>query len=313
MIKKEWLKTVNPYFYVLPAFIFLTFLTLLPNIYSLYISFTNYSFPYHYEKFNFIGIANYLDIFKGEEFRVFVSIFFWTVLWAVCSVGFQLIIGLALALFLNQKGFCGQKIYRTLFIIPWAIPSFISVLMWGGLLNTSHGSINYLLHQYLGLSPIPWLDEPFWARVSVILVNLWLGFPFMMSIALGALQSIPQELYEAASVDGANKVQAFRFITLPMLRAAMLPVIISSFAFNFNNFTGIYLLTAGGPPVPGGPSAATPAGATDILVSYTYKLAFGQANTAFYGLACAYAVIIFLLIATLSALNFKLTGAFKEL
>ena len=308
--KNFWDK-LDPYLYILPAIIFMTALTIFPNLYSFYISFTNYSFPYHYEQYKFIGLANYYDILTGSEIKVFFGIFVWTLIWAIGSVISQAILGLILALILNQKKLGGVKIYRTLFIIPWAIPAFISVLMWGGILN-SDGSINAML-VFLGIGKVKWLIVPFWAKFSVLLVNLWLGFPFMMSVSLGALQSIPSDVYEAASVDGATKLQQFYKITLPLLRTAMLPVLLTSFAFNFNNFTGIYLLTQGGPPVPGGSDGATAAGATDILISYTYKLAFGQANTAFYGLACAYAVVIFIMIGTLSAVNFKMSGAFEEL
>lgn len=308
---KSLREKIDPYFYIFPAFICMIILIIFPNLYSFFISFTNYSFPYHYENYSFVGLANYFDILTGSEIKVFFGLFVWTVIWSLGSVISQVLAGLMLALILNQKKLGGVKIYRTLFIIPWAIPAFISVLMWGGILN-EEGSINLVLAN-LGLGKIEWLTNPLWAKFSVLLVNLWLGFPFMMSISLGALQSIPEEVYEAASVDGATKVQQFWSITIPMLRTAMLPVLLTSFAFNFNNFTGIYLLTSGGPPVPGGPDGATAAGATDILISYTYKLAFGQANTAFYGLACAYAVVIFLMIGTLSAVNFKMSGAFEEL
>ncbi|HPZ07469.1 MAG TPA: sugar ABC transporter permease [Candidatus Eremiobacteraeota bacterium] len=302
---------IDPYLYIFPALIFMAALTIFPNLYSFYISFTNYSFPYHYEEYKFVGLANYYDILTGSEIKVFLGIFIWTVIWAIGSVLSQVALGLILALILNQKKLGGVKIYRTLFIIPWAIPAFISVLMWGGILN-SDGYVNTIFIA-IGIGKIKWLTDPTWAKFSVLLVNLWLGFPFMMSVCLGALQSIPGDVYEAASVDGATKIQQFFKITLPLLRTAMLPVLLTSFAFNFNNFTGIYLLTQGGPPVPGGADGATAAGATDILISYTYKLAFGQANTAFYGLACAYAVVIFLMIGTLSAINFKLSGAFEEL
>jgi len=308
---KKFTDKIYPYFYILPALLFMLALTIFPNLYSLYISFTNYSFPYHYQSYEWVGLANYWDILSGDEIKVFAGLFIWTVIWAVGSVLGQVVLGLILALILNQKKLGGVKVYRTLFIIPWAIPAFISVLMWGGILDRD-GFVNLMLTKF-GLSGFEWLTRPLWAKFSVLLVNLWLGFPFMMSVSLGALQSIPQEVYEAADVDGASKLQQFLHITLPLLRSAMLPVLITSFAFNFNNFTGIYLLTTGGPDVAGGPDAATPAGATDILVSYTYKLAFGQPNTAFYGLACAYAVVIFLIIGVLSFANFKATGAFDDL
>lgn len=296
------MKRLYPYGYVLPAFIFVTLVTLFPNIYSLYLAFTNYSL-YHFEKFEFIGLKNFKEILFGAELSIFLKVFYWTVIWAALSVGVSLAIGLMLAILLNKSDLKWKNFYRTLLIVPWAVPSFITVLMWGGLLNSDYGAINMLLKS-TGLSPAPWLVEPAWARISVIMVNLWLSFPFMMSISLGALQSIPGELYEAASIDGANKFKQFKKITLPLLRSALIPVLITSFAFNFNNFVGIYLLTSGGPAV-----ARSAAGATDILVSYTYKLAFTLSR---YGLSCAYAVLVFIIIGTLSLINFKITGAFED-
>ncbi|MDQ7826768.1 MAG: sugar ABC transporter permease [Candidatus Eremiobacteraeota bacterium] len=330
----------SPYPYILPAIVFVTLIVLFPCLYSFYLAFTNYSL-YHFTSFSFIGLDNFKEILLSAELSTFLSVLWWTFIWASVGVLSQVVVGLAFALVLNKPHLWGKNLYRTLLIIPWAVPSFITVLMWTGLLNTDFGlinksitgtpilcsfinfmingvnhlieALNYLLgigHLHLETFKmdsrgfVPWLTEGPWAKISVLMVNLWLGFPYMMSISLGALQGIPAELYEASSLDGASKVQQFRRITLPMLRSSMLPVIITSFAFNFNNFVGIYLLTAGGPAV-----AGSRAGATDILVSYTYKLAF---NLSQYGLACAYAVLIFLLIGSISMVNFKLTGAFKE-
>ncbi|MHC9539846.1 MAG: ABC transporter permease subunit [Vulcanimicrobiota bacterium] len=339
-----------PYLYILPAIIFVTLITLFPNVYSLYLAFTNYSL-YHFQQFQFIGLKNFQEILFSSEINTFIRVFWWTILWALFSVALQFGAGLLLALILNRKGLKGTNFYRTLLIVPWAVPSFITVLMWAGLLNTDYGQINQALQSFppllfvikgiLGINNffvhminwvlnvlfnhgatgtgakeyldylmlnskgiVPWLDESPWAKISVLVVNLWLGFPYMMSISLGSLQSIPSDLYEASSLDGASKIQQFKKITVPMLRSSILPVIITSFAFNFNNFVGIYLLTAGGPAQSG-----SVAGATDILVSYTYKLAFTSCQ---FGLACAYAVLIFLLIGSLSMVNFKLTGAFND-
>src|SRR5690606_10376996 len=141
----------------------------------------------------------------------------------------------------------------------------------GGLLNTEVGVINDILQGLFGIGRIPWLQNPFWARVALFLVNLWLGYPYMMIVTLGALQSIPSELYEAALVDGARPWDVLRTVTLPLLMVAVSPLLVGSFAFNFNNFNVIYLVTGGGPPMAG---AQTPAGHTDILISYTYRLAF---------------------------------------
>lgn len=343
-MKAKW----YPYFYILPALLFVTLITFFPNVFSFYLAFTNYSL-YHFDKFQFVGLDNFKDIIFSSELSTFGTVFWWTCIWASVGVLSQFVLGLMLALVLNKKDLKGTNVYRTLLIIPWAVPSFITVLMWAGLLNTDYGSLNQAMmgvpmvhtlvrggvwamnffigiinwvltmlvhHSSADMKPyleyfsfnakglVPWLTEGPWAKFSVLLVNLWLGFPFMMSVSLGALQSIPLELYEASSLDGASKIQQFKTITLPLMRSSLLPVLITSFAFNFNNFVGIYLLTAGGPAVPG-----SVAGATDILVSYTYKLAFYISQ---YGLACAYAVLIFILIGGISALNFKLTGAFKD-
>lgn len=293
-----------PYIYVAPAVLLTVFLTLLPNLYSLYLSFTNYSL-YHFNQFDFVGLRNYFRVVSGSELATFIRVFFWTLVWSFVSVMGMVTVGMALAIPLNNKHLKWKNFYRTLFIIPWAIPAFITVLMWQGILNSDLGAVNLILKQFFGLQKmIPWLTEPGWAKLSVLIVNIWLGFPFMMSICLGALQAIPEELYEAASVDGASPTKQFFSITLPLLRNAMLPVLISSFAFNFNQFGSIYLLTGGGPTVEG-----SKAGATDILVTYSYKLAF---NLFQFGQACAYAVFIFVLIATLSSINFKLTGAFED-
>jgi len=293
----------EPYLYITPALVLVTILSLLPNLYSVFLAFTNYSL-YHYQKFEFVGLRNFWRILAGPEVQTFGRVFVWTLVWAGVSVFFSIVIGLFLALPLNNPKLKGANLYRTLFIVPWALPAFISVLMWQGLLNSSdQGAINAILVQ-LGMSPIPWIDHPVWAKLSVLIVNIWLGYPFMLTVCLGALQAIPSDVYEAADVDGASRVTQFFEITLPSLRSAILPVTISSFAFNFNQFAAIYLLTEGGPAVPG-----SDAGATDILITYAYKLAFQLYQ---YGTSCAYAIFIFLLVAALSGVNFRLTGAFDD-
>jgi len=259
-----------------------------------------------------IGFKNFMKMFKDPRISgPFVKIFIWTFTWAALSVLFTFTIGLILALVLNDKKLKGTKIYRTLLIIPWAIPAFISVLVWkNGMFNETYGIINrFIIMGLFGAEkPIKWLSDPFWAKVAVLLVNTWLGFPYMMTITLGALQSIPDELYEAASIDGATGFQRFRKITFPLLMIAVAPLLVGSFSFNFNNFVGIYLLTGGGPAIPG---SSTPAGATDILISYTYKLAFEGRGQDF-GFASAISILIFVIVGGLSWLNFKLSGAFEE-
>ena len=257
-----------------------------------------------------VGLKNYWSILTDPAVSgPFGRVFGWTVVFAGLSVITTFILGLALAVLLNDPYLKLRQLYRVLVIVPYAVPAFISILVWKGLLNVNLGIINHVLMQLFHLK-IPWFSDPTWAKVALVLVNLWLGYPYMMIVSLGALQSIPGELYEAALVDGASWWQRFSKITLPLLLMPLAPLLIGSFAFNFNNFTLIYLLTGGGPPIPG---AQTPAGATDILLSYTYNLAFkGGAGNQF-GLAAAVSMIIFLIIATISAINFRLSGALEDL
>lgn len=292
----------NPTLYILPALVLMTVLSLLPNVYSVYLAFTNFSL-YHYHDFSFVGLKNFAKIFSASELRTFLRVGLWTVVWALASVVGAMVVGLFLAIPLNREDLRGSKLYRTLFIVPWAIPAFISVLMWRGLLNQSNGAVNAMLGK-VGVDPIPWLNDPVWACLSVLMVNIWLGYPFMMTICLSSLQSISKSVYEAADIDGASAWTQFTQITLPLLKAALIPVTISNFAFNFNQFTAIYLLTDGGPTIPG-----SEAGATDILITYSYKLAF---NLFQYGIACAYAIIIFIVVAGVSGINIKVTGAFDH-
>jgi arabinogalactan oligomer/maltooligosaccharide transport system permease protein len=197
----------------------------------------------------------------------------------------------------------GRRIYRSLIIIPYALPSFMTALVWRGMFNQSFGVIN----RWLGINAA-WLDGQWLPYLSILIVNLWLGYPYMWLVCTGALQSIPTDLNEAAFVDGATGAHAFRRITFPLLMTAIAPLLIASFAFNFNNFNIIYLLTEGKPPISG-----SDAGRTDILISYTYKLAFAGGRGADYGFASAVSFIIFILIAAISAFSFRYTKAFEEL
>ncbi|CAB4702315.1 unannotated protein [freshwater metagenome] len=204
-------------------------------------------------------------------------------------------LGLLLAMALNRK-IRGRRIYRSILILPYAMPSVMSILIWAGMFDTEFGAINNLLHTH-----IAWFTDANFARGAVLLVNLWLGFPYFYLICSGSLQAIPTELQEAAAIDGANPRQIFRKITLPLLLQILSPLLIASFAFNFNNFNLIYLLTGGGPRET---LDGQIAGATDILISYTYQIAFGN-NTQDFGLASAISVLIFVLVASISLYGLK--------
>jgi len=261
---------------------------------------------------SYYGLKNFTRIFTDPTVSgPFAKIFVWNFTWAALSVLFTFVIGLILALVLNNPNLRGRAIYRSLLIIPWAIPAFISVLVWkNGFFNETYGILNkFIITQIFGKKPIRWFNDPFWAKVAVLTVNTWLGFPYMMVVSLGALQSIPEDYYEAAAIDGANKWQRFWKITFPLLMTTIAPLLVGSFAFNFNNFVNIYLLTGGGPAMP---NTTTPAGSTDILISYTYKLAFEGGRGQDFGFASAISIIIFFIVGTLSFINFRLSGSFEE-
>ncbi|MEN3041818.1 MAG: ABC transporter permease subunit [Fervidobacterium sp.] len=258
------------------------------------------------------GFKNFTRIFTDPTVSgPFARIFVWNFTWAALSVLFTFVIGLILALVLNNPNLRGRAIYRSLLIIPWAIPAFISVLVWkNGFFNETYGIINkFIVTKLFNAEPIRWFNDPLWAKVAVLTVNTWLGFPYMMVVTLGALQSIPEDYYEAAAIDGATKWQRFWKITFPLLMTTVAPLLVGSFAFNFNNFVNIYLLTGGGPAMP---NTTTPAGSTDILISYTYKLAFEGGRGQDFGFASAISILIFLIVGSLSFINFKLSGSFEE-
>ena len=234
----------------------------------------------------------------------FVRVFIWTFAFAALTVLLSFAIGLALAILLDKPGMRFRKLYRALIFVPFAIPGFLALLVWRGLLNDDFGVVN----QVFNLS-IPWLFDANWARVSVILVSVWMTVPYFFLVSLGALQSIPNELVEAARVDGAGPLAVFRKITLPLLLVAVAPLLIASFAFNFNDFGKIYLLTGGNPPA----EDQSIAGATDILISYTYKVAFEAGKGQDFGLASALSILIFFIVASISAASFWRSRSLEEM
>ena len=256
-----------------------------------------------------VGLANFARMLSDPAISgPFLRVFAWTFIWAAVTVVIQFIAGLTLAVVLNDPYLWFRNFYRSVLILPYAIPAFISALIWVGLFNTEVGAINGLITA-LGAGAVAWLQDPNWARAALFLVNLWLGYPYMMIVTLGALQSISAELYEAAIVDGASSWDMLRTITLPLLMISIAPLLVGSFAFNFNNFNVIFLVTGGGPPMLG---AGTPAGHTDILISYTYRLAFQGGQGTQLGFAAAISMIIFVIVGVVSAINFRLAGRFER-
>lgn len=254
-----------------------------------------------------VGAKNFLDIVQDKRYsEAMPRVFVWTVVYAFSSVFLTFTCGMLVALLFGAEKLRFRKIYRSLLIIPYAIPGFLSLMVWKGLLQAApNGTINAIFG-----TDFPWLTDPNWAKASILLVNTWLGFPYMFLVATGALQAIPSELKEAAQVDGATRWQVFRNVTLPLLLVAVGPLLVGSFSFNFNNFNQIFLLTGGGPAIQ---NSISTAGATDILISYTYKLSFasGQGNN--YGLSAAVSILIFFIVGSLSFWSFRRSKALENM
>lgn len=255
-----------------------------------------------------VGFENFVKGFTDSRYSgPFLQVLVWTFAFAFLSVATTFLLGMFFAIALNHPRVRGRKIYRSLLILPYAIPSFLAFLLWSGLLNRRFGFINNIL---LGGAEIPWLTDPWLAKLSVILVNLWVGFPYMFLICTGALQSIPGDVVESAKLDGAGPLRIWRSITMPLLMISVAPLLISSFAFNFNNFNLIYMLTNGGPPIHGAP---VPIGQTDILISMVYSVSgLDGSGMKQYGLASALSIVIFVVVATVSVLSFRRTRNLED-
>jgi arabinogalactan oligomer/maltooligosaccharide transport system permease protein len=246
-----------------------------------------------------VGLANFTDIITSKGYRVAEPLSFYftlavTILWTAVNVALHVSIGLFLAILLKEPLLKLRGVYRVLLIVPWAVPNYITALMWKGMFHRQFGAINAVLVG-LGLEPVSWFTRWSTSFAANVVTNTWLGFPFMMVVSLGALQSIPTDLYEAAEVDGASKWTQFRRITLPLLKPALLPSVILGSVWTFNMFNIIYLVSGG-----------EPGGATDILVSEAFRWAF-QRNEQ-YGFAAAYSVLIFFVLFAWSQVTKRLSG-----
>jgi len=263
------------YMYVGPALIIMSFVVLYPFIYNLIISFSNMNLS-HFRDWEFIGLTNYINVLSGD--RQFWYFLWKTILWTAINLFFHVGIGVGLAMILN-KNIHGKSIFRLLLVLPWAVPQYITALTWRGMFNSEYGSVNLLLDRLFGWQ-VPWLSTEWGAFFACVITNVWLGFPFMMIIALGGLQSIPLELYEAADIDGATWWQKFRNITVPLLKPVMVPAITLGMIWTFNNFNVVWLVS----------NAGEPQDMTHILVSWVYKAGFSYFRM---GYAAAFSFIIF--------------------
>ncbi|MEN3310508.1 MAG: arabinogalactan oligomer / maltooligosaccharide transport system permease protein [Micromonosporaceae bacterium] len=250
-----------------------------------------------------VGVSNFLRVVTDARIRgPFLGTLLWNFAFALTVVVCQFALGLLCALAMHADRLRGRSLYRILLVLPYAMPSFAMLLVWTDMFNQDFGLINRLLG-----SNVDWLGEVWTARLAVIVVQLWLGYPYMFLVATGALQAIPRELTEAAQVDGASAWSRLRAITLPLLLVALAPMLISSFAYNFNNFNAVRLTTEGGPFPATNPSV----GATDLLITYTYRLAFGGQG-AQYGFAAAVSVYVFTIVAVVSAIGFRRSRRLEE-
>lgn len=251
-----------------------------------------------------VGMENYNRIFGDPAYLgPFAEIFIWTVSFAFVTVALTLAVGMTLGVLLSWESLKFRAVYRVLLILPYAVPSFLSILIFKGLFNENFGEINTILYFFFGIKP-HWFTDTATARTMIFIVNTWLGFPYFMILTLGLVQSIPKSLYEAATIDGSGPINNYLKITVPLIIKPLTPLIISSFAFNFNNFNLIFLLTRGKPDMIG---TAVPAGTTDLLVSYSYRVAFLEGLDLSTGSAIS--TVIFVCIGILAVIQLKASNA----
>lgn len=296
-----------PYLLTGPGLILLIFAVVFPLMFAISLAFTNYDLynspPRHLVEW--VGFQNFRNLFTVNLWRnTFVSVFSWTIVWTVVATTFQITLGLFLAILVNDARVKFKKTIRTILILPWAVPAFVTILIFAAMFNDQFGAINRDIMIPLFNFEAPWLTDPTYTRIVLIFIQTWLGYPFIFALFSGVLQSISTDWYEAADIDGASRWQKFRHITLPHLLFATAPLLIIQYTTNFNNFNIIYLFNEGGPAVQG-----QNAGGTDILISWVYKLTFDTNN---YSMAAAISLIIGLMVSIFAIFQFRKTAAFKE-
>lgn len=302
-----------PYLLIIPAYLAMAFAIVFPVVVTLFIAFTNYDFRHipPQKLLDWVGGKNFVNMIQLSTFRkAFGSVLSWTFIWTFAASTLQIVIGVATAIIANQDFIKFKRLFGVIFLLPWAVPAFISIMSFGNFFNDSIGAMNVQvlpfiekLLPFLDFGIVPWKTDATFTKIAVIMVQGWLGFPYIYVLVSGILQSIPADLYEAATVDGATAWQKFRQITLPMILAVAAPTFISQYTFNFNNFSIIYLFNNGGPGSVGGG-----AGATDILISWIYKLTT-QTSPQF-SMASAVTLVISLIVISVSLISFKKFNAF---
>lgn len=310
---KELTQKSFPIVGLMPAVILIVFFVLLPLVFSAAVAFTNYASPEHIPPNNtvdWVGFTNFKVLLTGQSLwsAALGRVALWTIVWAALATLTCYAGGMFIAVLLKESKFKIAPVFRSIFILPYAVPAVLSMLVWKNLLNGSFGVVNRtLIHLGLIQDAIPWLSDPWLAKFTVVLINLWAGFPYFMMLISGSMTAIPEDIYEAAEVDGASKLTTFRKITLPMVLFQTMPLLIMSFTHNINNFGAIFFLTGGLPVV--SDTATTSAGGTDLLITWIYDLTIGLMK---YNYGAALAVMIFIVLAPFAVFNFMRTKSFKE-
>lgn len=297
------------YIILIPVITFILFIVVMPILFGILTAFTNYN-TYHLppgKLVDWVGFGNFKKLFSVPIWsKTFLSVLRWTIIWAIISTFSTYFFGMFQAILLNSKFVKFKSLYRGIMILPWAIPQLISLLVFKNFLNGQFGPLSkFLMDIGLTNQRIPFLSDPFISKITILLVNLWLGFPMFMIMIQGILSNIDRGIYEAAEIDGGNSYKVFRFITLPLVLRATAPLIVMNLAGNFNNFGIIFFLTEGGPVNVNYQFA----GDTDILISWIYKLTLDQQ---LYDMAAVMNIIIFIFVGGISIWNFRRTKAFKE-
>ncbi|WP_052198307.1 carbohydrate ABC transporter permease [Pectobacterium fontis] len=309
-VKKQYQMLLSegfPYLMITPGFILLVFVVVFPIIFGFSIAFTNYDL-YHTppaKLVDWVGMKNFINIFRLDLWRsTFFDVLQWTVIWTLIATTLQCAVGILLAIVVNQKGLRFKPLIRTILILPWAVPGFVTILVFAGMFNETFGVINNGILASLGIEPKAWMTDPFWTKTALILMQTWLGFPFVFAMTTGVLQAIPDDLYEAATIDGASSWYKLTTITLPLVLYSIAPIIITQYTFNFNNFNIIYLFNNGGPAVIG-----SNAGGTDILVSWIYKLTMSSSQ---YAIAASITILLSIFVVGIALWQFRATNSFKQ-
>lgn len=302
------------YLLIVPAYFFMTVAIIFPVLVTIFIALTNYDFknipPANI--LDWVGLGNFIKIFSLSSYRrAFSSVFSWTIIWTLLATTLQISLGIFTAVVMHQDFIKFRRLFGVILLLPWAVPAFITIMSFSNMFNDSVGAINTqvipFINNFIPLFDIPriaWKTDPFWTKTALIMIQGWLGFPYIYVMVTGILQSIPDDLYEAAKIDGAGPLKRFSSITLPMIFAVAAPIFLTQYTGNFNNFSIIYLFNAGGPG-----SVGSGAGATDILISWIFQLTTGQAPQ--YSIAAALTLIVSFIVISVSLIVFRRSNAFK--